>query len=116
SAAPPRFEKGLARRRRWGRFGEFCRVNRSVRLHVAELNDGPPVEPGHGPVKWHLHSGDFSIVTIIDLCGNAPDPRVGVAYHPHQQSRLLVKEKRGENTPSAGPLKDLDLSVLDRSG
>src|SRR6266487_840735 len=71
----------LFARRRWGRPGEFRRVNRDVWLHLSQLNSCLPVRPGRGPAERHLDAGDLAIIRVVNLRGNTADRRVGKAHH-----------------------------------
>src|SRR3981081_2549230 len=57
------------------RSGELRRVNPDVRLHVAQLERGPPVQPGHRPAKRHLDSRDLPVVGVVNLGDKAADRR-----------------------------------------
>src|SRR5436305_8918738 len=49
-------------RYRRSRLGELRRVDRDIRLHLAELDDIPAGHPRKRPLERHFHAGDVPII------------------------------------------------------
>src|SRR5262249_8653641 len=82
---------------------------------LTEFGSGLTVCPSHDPFVRHLHAGDISIITVVDLCGNTPDGRVYKAYDSHQQTGL-VKIEIDRRLARIRSSKNGHFLVIDRGG
>src|SRR5437762_13129884 len=72
---------------------EARRLDRNIRLDVAELDDRLTIRPGHHGMERHFHTGDIAVIGIINLNWNCADRRVRIAELSQKQSRLIIEEQ-----------------------
>src|SRR5437667_3157979 len=95
---------GFDRRHDSGRgFAEPGGLDGHVRLHVGEFHDGLAVGPGHNRAERQLHSGDLTIIGIVNLNGNRADRGVAVAQLSDEKSLSLSKNNLIRERPAAVP-------------
>src|SRR5216683_5748410 len=58
-----------------GGAGKLRGVNRGVRLHLVQLDDGSPIQPGNDHFVGNFDAGKIAIVGVIDLHRREADRR-----------------------------------------
>ena len=56
----------------WGWFRELRRIDRNVRMHLAQFDRRPPVRPRQSKAIGHLDTGDVPIFRVVYLRGDDP--------------------------------------------
>ena len=64
------------------RFSELHRINRNVRLYLAQFNTRLSVRPRQSPLKGHLDSYGLAIVRVVNSRRIDTDDRVRIPQHP----------------------------------
>src|SRR5438105_2996460 len=102
------------RRRGWGRPGEFCCIYCDVQLYLGQFRGGLPIRPGRGPFEGDLHTGDITVIRVVDLRGDAADRSIDEAHQANQKAGLIEIQIHGR-LPRVRSLKHLDVTIIDGS-